>query len=77
MCTTVRSQMCAHAKDPISVCRKRAGLTAQWYGSTETPHRGEENKSDLGSCTLAAYFPRAKKPQIFCALHWDKKSNLV
>ena len=27
MCTA-RTQMCGHVKDPISICRKRIGLTA-------------------------------------------------
>ena len=38
---TERTQMCAHAKDPISICRKRVGPHSRWYGNMKTAYGGK------------------------------------
>ena len=32
------TQMCAHVKDPFSICRKKVGINAEWYGHTKIVH---------------------------------------
>ena len=41
-CVTARSQICAHVKDPRSICRKRAGLTS---GGMETRKHYTQGKT--------------------------------
>ena len=33
---TAHTQMCTHVKDPISICRKRVGITAVGMENTKT-----------------------------------------
>ena len=48
--STARTQMCAHSKDPVSICRKRTGLTA---GDMETrKHCTQGEKKKLRSAVL-------------------------
>ena len=79
MCT-VHTQMCAHAKDSISICHKRVGLTA---GGMETQkHCTQGKKKKLGSTILWLFaFPRESSPNVlFIALgqgRYQIKSNLL
>ena len=70
---------CAHVKDPIYICRKRAGLTAGWYGNTKTLHTGKNTPPQKPGSTriMAARFPQGKAARISRASHWDNKVNLI
>ena len=35
---TARTQICAHVKELISICRKRVSLNSRWYGNPKTRH---------------------------------------
>ena len=63
--------ICAHVKDPTSICWKRVGLTAGGIMETQK-HCTQEQKCwvapDYG-CSLSP----CKAAQISCALHWGKK----
>ena len=58
----VRTQMCAHVKDLISICRKRVVL---WKHENIT-HRGKESWA-------APYCFSGENSSNSRALHWDKK----
>ena len=77
----------AHVKDPVSICRKRVGITA---GGMETrkhcTHKvggggGGGDAGELGSAALwLLVFTPGKASRIVCAKHWDEKviqSNLM
>ena len=70
---TARTQMCAHVKDPISISRKRLGLTA---GSMETRKHCTQGRKQAGLLRPRIYYPR-KTAQFVHALHWDKKVSKV
>ena len=56
-----RTQMCAHVKDPIAICRKSVGLTD---GGTETRTHCTQEKEEAGKRrTMAARFPQGKQPE--------------
>ena len=74
MCTT-RTQICAHIKDPISICRKRIGLTAGGMETRKHCTQGKEEKSWLALYDVLwlLAFPWGKQYTFFRALRWDKK----
>ena len=37
---TARTHICAHVKDPISICREKSRPHSRWYGNTKTLHAG-------------------------------------
>ena len=69
---------CVRVKEPISICRKRVGLTSGAMETRKTQHtlKGGRKKK-LGSATLIYYYGYSLSPgkdaQISCVLHWDKK----
>ena len=78
VCVRHTPQFCAHVKDPISICRKRIGLTAGGI-DTKQLHTGDK-KEAWQRRTMAARFPREKQPVFPVHLHWEKKvisSNLI
>ena len=57
---TAHTQMCPHVKDPISMCRKRVGLTASDMETQKHCTQKERKKAGL----LA--FPRKSSPSFPC-----------
>ena len=72
---TACTQMCAHVQDPISIYRKRVGLTD---GGTEAPkHCTQESKTWVAR-TMAARFPQGKQPKFSVPCIGTKKlSNQI
>ena len=64
---------CASVKDPISICRDRAGASA---GGTVWKHENyTQGEKEKNLCrTMTARFPQGISP-VFCI--WDKKVNLI
>ena len=60
---TAHTQICAHVKDSISICRKRGRPPhSQWYGHTKILHTAG-NQLGMGSATVAAGFPWGNRPE--------------
>ena len=71
---TVRTQMCAHVKDPISICRKMTRPHSRWYGNTKTAHRGNMWVAPYYGCSLS---PVGSSPNFPChCIRTRKLSNL-
>ena len=67
MCTAaVRTQMCAHVKDPISICRKSLSRPhSRWYEHTKSAHRGGGGKLlSAVQMNMAARLARGKPPEM-------------
>ena len=73
MCTA-RTDLCAHVKDPISICRKRLGLTACGMVTQLWIHL-TSNELILGSATLSQLaFLGESGPNFHGGKsHWDNK----
>ena len=62
-------EMCAHVKDPISVCRKikiKNRPDSRWYGSTkalDTQEKEEEEKKLRSAVLWLLAFPGEKQPE--------------
>ena len=76
---TAHTHMCAHVTVPISICRKRVGLTAGGIETrkycTQGGGRGGGGGGGRGNAVLwlHARFPRRQAAQISRVVHWDKK----
>ena len=76
----LHTQMCAHVKDPISICRQRVALTA---GGMETrkhcTYIGKQNKKEnLGSAVLwLLAFPRESSPIFQCIAILGQERYLI
>ena len=69
---TARTQICAHVKDPIAICRKKIRPHNRWFGNKKTLHTGRGGGSWVApycGCSLSS----SKAARIARALHWDKK----
>ena len=69
---TARTQMCAHVEDPISICRKRVGLTADGMETRQHCTQGKRKAGQAASYYVCSRSPGKAAP-IFRALHLDKK----
>ena len=81
MCTA-RTHICAHVKDPISICRKRVGLTAGGMKTRKhcVQEEKEKKKKMLGSAVLwLLAFPGGKQPEfaVHCTGTRKLSSNLL
>ena len=62
---STHQNICAHVKDPISICRKRVGLTAG--GMKTRKHVLHTRKKKLGSAVLWLFtFPGESSPKFPC-----------
>ena len=62
MCTA-RTQIYTHVKDPISICYKRVGITANGVETQKHCTQGKGGSWVVPYYTMAAHFPWEKQPE--------------